>query len=467
MSVDRQLPGDPLPSLTRLKWLAIIAPVAFLAIVGYMLHGPFHEAFHEFPVFLYVMAFLTVAVSAFSFLVFAIVGKLEQRILNQNRELAALLAVGRAVTSPLSYADQFAQALDAVLSVSSAEAVELWLVDEDGDLTLEQHRGVTEATRRGAKLRRGEGLPGLALQRDEMVHATALASESRLLRSVLVDLGFTTFAALPLRYGTTTVGVMAVGSRDDDALSTIAEQRLLEGIGRELAVAIENAHLHGRVLDRAVLEERERLARELHDSLAQLLGYVNTQTMAIKKLLASGQDEEARLQVAEMEANAKRVYREVREAILGLRSARPGLVSSLQSYLAGLALISGAAPALEVSEEAAAFRLPDAVEIQLTRIIQEALTNVRKHAKARSASVTLGVQEDRLLVRIEDDGCGFDPARPVRTGWPHFGLQTMKERAHAVGGTFAVESVPGVGTRVLVQVPGNSAAGGVHADSDR
>ncbi len=466
MSGDTWLAGERLLSLTRLKWLAIVAPVAFLVIVVQLLRGPFHESLHEFPGYLYTIAILAMAVSGFSFLVFGIIARLEQRVLDQNRELAALLAVGQSVTSSLVPSDQLAEALDAVLSVTSADAAELWLVGEEGDLTLEQHRGFQEEpTPRGTRLRSGEGLPGLAAERGEAVYARELATDSRCARRMLVDLGFATLYALPLSHRAQTVGVLTVAAREKEALSNAVEQRLLEGIGRELAVAIENARLHEQVLDRAVLEERERLARELHDSLAQLLGYVNTQTMAIKKLLASGREDEAKRQVAEMEKNAKRVYTDVREAILGLRTAKQGLLPSIRGYLADFELVSGSSPSLEVSEEAALLSLPDAIEIQLIRIIQEALTNVRKHADARSATVRLTVEHDQLLVQIEDDGCGFDLTRSVRTGWPHFGLQTMQERAHAIGGTFAVESTPAAGTKVMVRFPESGALGGVRESS--
>ena len=450
--------GESFLSLRRLRWLAIVAPVAFLVVVTYLLRGPFHELFHEFPGYLYVLAVLTVAVSAFSFLVFGVIDRLERRVLEQNQELAALLAVGQAVTSPVALPELLGEALDAVLAVTSAEAAELWLMTEGDELMLERHRGIgEEATSPGTRLRVGEGLPGVAARDSATIVVRGHAADTRFVRPALVELGFESFCALPLRQRAETVGVLAVAARDPQALSSTVEHRLLEGIGKQLAVAIENVRLHERVLDRAVLEERERLARELHDSLAQVLGYVNTQTLAIKKLLASGRGEEAQRQVAEMEMSAKRVYSDVREAILGLRATQRGLLPSLRSYLEDFARITGSKPRLDASEEVAALSLPGSVEIQLIRIVQEALTNVRKHANARAATVRLTVDAEQLRVEIEDDGCGFDLARPVRTGWPHFGLQTMKERAQAIGGAFTVESRPGAGTHVVVRLPANGA----------
>ena len=92
-------------------------------------------------------------------------------------------------------------------------------------------------------------------------------------------------------------------------------------------------------------------------------------------------------------------------------------------------------------------------EVQILRIVQESLTNVRKHAHARTVSVTIYQQNEELQVEISDDGRGFNPLAIKREEWPHLGLQTMQERAEAVGGKFEIESTPGKGTKVRVSVP--------------
>jgi hypothetical protein len=127
------------------------------------------------------------------------------------------------------------------------------------------------------------------------------------------------------------------------------------------AVAIDSARLHQRVLDVAVVEERERIARELHDGLAQVLGYINTETLALKKLVASGRFAEAERELSAMEASAKQVYADVREAILGLKasSAQPGqLLSSLRDYLKHYSEMAGIKVALKATPEFEALKLP-------------------------------------------------------------------------------------------------------------
>ncbi len=610
-------------SLPRLKWIAIVAPVTFLVVVGYLVRGPFHEQLHEFPGYLYALGVLTTAVSAFSFFVFGVIDRVERHVLEQNAhlsvlneiaaaaarnleleqllnvaldkvlevtkadagviclvddeteelvaarhlgisdelarrisktltvepagaddasvarpavfddllaypqlatlagsegvrsaiglplrsedqvhgvlavisrrerrfapkeiellasvarqlglatrnavlfanvqqrrdELEALLTVGQAASASLHVNDVLDAALEAILSVTTAEAAEVWLATGE-QLELVRHSGVAaEAFRERTVLRLGEGLPGLAAERMAPVVVHDLTADQRCLRSAIKQLGFESFCAIPLVRGGALLGVLAVAARDRDALSGRAERRLLEAIGEQVAIAVENAHLHERVLDGAVIEERERLARELHDGLAQVLGYVNTQTLAIKKLLATGRGVEAERQVAEMESAARRVYTDVREAILGLRTTRGGLLPSLRAYLADYRRMSGLELKLEVDEEMEALRLPASVEIQVVRIVQEALSNVRKHAHARAATVRIRGDAGTVEVEVDDDGQGFEFDRPRRTGWPHFGLQTMRERAEAIGGTFAIESSPSAGTSVIVRVPLNS-----------
>jgi len=262
-----------------------------------------------------------------------------------------------------------------------------------------------------------------------------------------------TFCALPLRHRTRIVGVLAVAARGKTAFATPEELRVLEGIGEQIALVIENARLHEQVLDRAVLEERERIARELHDGLAQVLGYINTQTLAVKKLLESRRVGDAMSELDAMGTVSREVYADVREAIVGLRTAPKGLIPTVREYLSRLPRMNGCEVELQVKEDAEGFELVPSAEIQLVRIVQEALSNVRKHAGASRVQVIVEADEEAVEVEIVDDGHGFDPLVLDRTGWPRLGLQTMRERAQAIGGAFDVVSAPGKGTSVTVRVP--------------
>jgi signal transduction histidine kinase len=465
--LGRRLVTTEMVSLARLKWLGIILPLAALLVFVVLLRSSFHDWLHESPGVLFLAGVLAVCVFAFASVMFALVEDLEARVLHQNRELsdllarterqnaelAALLAVGRASASSLQLTTMLDQALDAILGVTSAEAAEVWFVAAGG-LELERLRGVgRDAFGSRTRLLPGEGLPGIAATSASIVVVHDRSVDPRFAHEEVAELGLQTFCALPLRRPTGTIGVLAVAACPESAFESPGERRLLEGIGDRVALAIENARLHEQVLDRAVLEERERIARELHDGLAQVLGYINTQTQAVKKLLETQRVGEATSGLDAMGVVARDVYADVREAIVGLRGAPPGLVPALRDYLSRLPSMSGCDVELRVVEDGEHVSLPPATEIQLVRIVQEALSNVRKHAAASHVEVVLGANGDGVELEVVDDGHGFDPLLLDPTGWPRLGLQTMRERAQAIGGALDVASAPGGGTRIAVHVP--------------
>jgi two-component system, NarL family, sensor histidine kinase DegS len=153
---------------------------------------------------------------------------------------------------------------------------------------------------------------------------------------------------------------------------------------------------------------------------------------------------------------AANAYEEVRQAIFGLRtmvSRGLGLVPTLSEYLHEFSQQASLEVKLEVQQEGDLTQLAPEVEVQLVRIVQEALHNVRKHAGARMAWVRFWREGDDILMAVEDDGVGFDPAVPPADGRRHFGLATMRERAESVGGALTVRSLGATGTQVVVRLP--------------
>ncbi len=376
----------------------------------------------------------------------------------RNRELGALLEVGKAVASSLDLDELLNRSLDTIIEVTSAEEAEIWLMGPEDKLTMGCHRGPRqEAFLERTELELGEGIPGIVAKDLEPVVVHDLASDPRFLRQRVVNEGFNTFCALPLLHQAKLVGVLTVAAFSADALKRPREIHLLEGIGERLAVAVENARLYRQVQDLAVLQERERIAREMHDGMAQLLGYINTQTIAVRKFLSDGRVEEAREELTKMEVTARDLYADVREGILGLRLAsmrHEGLLPALREYTERYMEMSGIPVEINVPPGAEKSKLPPSVEIQLMRVVQEALTNVRKHSKATTVRVKFEPNgNNELRVTIADDGQGFELARPRLTGWPRFGLQTMRERAEAVGGALKIDTAIGKGTRVEIRVP--------------
>lgn len=174
----------------------------------------------------------------------------------------------------------------------------------------------------------------------------------------------------------------------------------------------ENARLQERLLSVAVLEERERIAREMHDHVGQVLGYVNTKAQAVRALVEAGRLDDARRHLSQLEEAARQVYADLREAILSLRitpAPDRGLRQALEEYVRRFGEMSGLPVHLALDAADALDGLPAAVQLHLIRIVQEALTNVRKHARAGRAWVHCARDGDDLVVRVSDDGVGFDP----------------------------------------------------------
>ncbi len=232
-------------------------------------------------------------------------------------------------------------------------------------------------------------------------------------------------------------------------------EETLERFAALAAVAIENAHLHQQVRVLAITEERARIAREMHDSLAQVLGYVNTKVQATSVLLDNGRVDDAVRNLDQMGSAARSAYADVREGILSLRTSLQedrGLVDTLRDYLNLWEEQSGVHADLN-ADGIPPNALSDLAEVQLLRIVQEALSNVRKHAKASRVEINLGVSDGQLVTSVVDDGQGIAATTRPTFGVPQFGMSTMRERAEALGGTIDIKSARGQGTTVVVRLP--------------
>lgn len=202
----------------------------------------------------------------------------------------------------------------------------------------------------------------------------------------------------------------------------------------------------------SIMKERERLGRELHDGRSQIWNYLNMNLQTVRTLMKGGQLEKADGQVGKLLGTIKEMNADVRESIFGLKMASGGddFVASLQDYLEWYADTNGIDAELILPDVSMTGLLSHGGEAQLLRIIQEALTNIRKHAKASKAKVKIAVADRRVIAVVEDDGCGFDPAVAPATK-KSFGLQIMAERAGEAGGRLQIESAPGEGTKVTVE----------------
>ena len=231
--------------------------------------------------------------------------------------------------------------------------------------------------------------------------------------------------------------------------------RAVFGAVRRMQAEIEDLHEQTQAL--VVERERQHIAREMHDGLAQVLSFVYTKAQAVELFLDRGDPGAAREHMAELAGAARKVYGDIREGIVALRVEVGGdrsLRQIIDDYVEEFRSFSRLPVEVVWDVDDGDLQLPPVVEVQMLRIVQEALTNVRRHARAGRVRVTFSRDGDTLKVSIRDDGEGFDPGRIARGEWPQFGLRAMRERAEAAGGSLAIESQPDHGTVVSARFPG-------------
>jgi two-component system, NarL family, sensor kinase len=277
------------------------------------------------------------------------------------------------------------------------------------------------------------------------------------------SLGLRFHASIQIYAGNTPIGVLNVASEDWRELAE-EELQLLHIIGDQIGLAIQRARLsaeHTQSAARlATIEERNRLAREIHDTLAQGLAAITLQ-LETADLLATSRPERAHEAILRALALARENLEEARRSVIDLRAA-PLQDRTLPEALAAL-VQETATKDIEIEYRSIPSSdfpvLPPRLEAGVYRITQEALSNVYKHARAQHISLTLSIEEDELCLYIQDDGCGFNPDEVTQfsstsgLNGGHFGLTGMSERVKLLGGTLCISSEPGAGTCIAACVP--------------
>ncbi|MGD2156235.1 MAG: sensor histidine kinase, partial [Anaerolineales bacterium] len=259
---------------------------------------------------------------------------------------------------------------------------------------------------------------------------------------------------VPLLRGGQFLGLVEVMTRKPHQFKQ-RDGRLLSRLANQVVVAIENAQLYRHLHYLAALEERDRLARELHDHLAQGLAYLKVKASITEDLLSSAQIEQAQESLLELKKTSQVLYTDVREEIFNLRTAvteQDSFFLTLRDYLIDYETHYGLELHMMIEDGCTSDFSPE-VASQLLRIVQEALTNVRRHSNAAQVMIHCRQGGDQVCVSIEDDGQGFYADEVAKEGSQGYGLQIMRERAESVGGSLEIDSQPGGGTRVIVWVP--------------
>jgi two-component system nitrate/nitrite sensor histidine kinase NarX len=440
-------------SIRTLRWISVVVPTAFVVVFELVTRGLYGDAVPAWGHTVVILAAVSAGAFAFSTFVFATMAHLEREIRDRNRRLALLNVVSTEASESLDLEEVATAITRNVMQALRAEAAGLALVSEEDD----ELRLVAQS---GSPLQIPLGNGGLGPHDCECRKALALdqavvvpdSQKSASCAGILGDRTPGTCISAPIRSKGINIGAIFV-ARPTSRPFTLDERGLVTALGSQVGPAIQNAQLFSKRGAIAVLEERQRVAREVHDGLAQTLGYLNVQMGIVDHLLASDDLAKAKAELETMTQVTREAYSGLRLAIMDLRtplSPTGGLRRTLREYLQRFSLQTGIQCHFEGHRGSAAILSPSA-EVQLTRIVQEALTNVKKHAPA--AEVWLSVEANERLVRvvIRDNGPGFDPANVPQSG--RFGLQTMRERAEGIGGSLLIESRADAGTRLEVTIP--------------
>ena len=382
--------------------------------------------------------------------------ELSRVVARQNAQLKALNEANLLLSEERLVSSVLQRVVDMSRELSRARYAALGVLDEHGEMKAFLTSGIDETARAAmGELPSGKGLLGVMLERTEPLRIDSMPDHPKSVGFPPGHPAMTSLLGVPIRYKGRAVGSLYLTDKDGGSPFDEDDEEIVRLFSLQAAVAIHNAQLNEQIQALAVETERTRISREMHDGLAQVLGYINTKAQAVEQFIANKDLKAAENHLKEMSETARQAYREVREGILALRTqvgAERSLPDALNEFISEFRHHLG--PSTKVKRT-----IPDAMnlnplqEVQILRIVQESLTNVRKHAHARTVSVTICQQNEELQVEISDDGRGFNPLAIKREEWPHLGLQTMQERAEAVGGKFEIESTPGKGTKVRVSVP--------------
>ena len=387
---------------------------------------------------------------------------------DRSTELASLLTVSRSVASTLEMQPLLDTILDALGKVVDYNGAVIFTLDDTQDSLVCAHmRGPASFTwdeARSMAYSVADMQPiWERLGRDEPIIVDDVRAETpdarlfrRLVRAEGVDLergpyGFIrSLMWIPLVSRGRPIGMLSIANSRAVAYGP-RNTDLALAIGRQAAVALDNAQLHERARLAAALEERERLARDLHDSVTQSLYGASLYAEAASRALAEGDVEPAGANLKELRETLQEALGEMRLLLFELRPPlldELGLAGALRARLQSVEARAGLVTDFQDSSDGQ--RLAEGTEQELFRVAQEALNNVVKHAHATRVDLRLQVSEAAVALEIADNGMGFAPEFDGAGG---FGLAGMRQRIERLGGTLRIESSPGNGTRVQAEVP--------------
>ncbi|KAB2964022.1 MAG: GAF domain-containing sensor histidine kinase [Thermoanaerobaculia bacterium] len=440
-------------SLTRLKWTALGGLFLFVVLLDVVRSRLLPDQ-EDTDARLLLNALVVLGAIFLVGILFHFIERLHFRLEARNAELLSLHRAALDIAGELDLETVLQKVVDGARQLLGARFGALAVYDSAGRIESFVTSGISEEQRRriGAPPE-GRGLLGVPLREGETLRLRDLSSHPRSAGFPAHHPAMGSLLAVPILCSAPFRGNLYLAEKEHEPEFSAEDEQTLSRFATQSALAIDGAYLHVSQRSLAVAEERLRIAHEMHDGLAQVLASVNATAQAVREYLRAGRIDEATAQLDRLAAAAREVLTEVREGILALRAAGRtdrGMADILRDFVQQWQDQTGIEARVEVAD---GFLLPSDAELQVVRIAQESLANVRKHARAKAVAVTLEGGDGELRLEVRDDGRGFDPAAAGSSIPPRFGLATMRERAQAIGGRLAIDSSPGGGTCVTLRVP--------------
>jgi signal transduction histidine kinase len=375
----------------------------------------------------------------------------EQLKQDENVRFRILTEVSQQITSILEIDDLLTRIVRLIQQTFGYYHVGIGLIEED-EVVYRVGAGVLwddpDFQFKPGRLKVGsEGLTGWVAHTGQVAFVPDVKQDSRyvwmqgsLTRSELT---------VPITVKGKTIGVLDAQSEQLHGFDQ-TDMEMLQALANQAGIAIENVRLHEKAKHVAILEERQRLARDLHDSVTQSLYGVNLYAQAATGHLDLGQLDQVRQHLNDIQNTAQESLTEIRLLIYELRPPileQEGLVAALQNRLYS---VENRAELKSNLKSNLKERLPLSVEEGLYRIALESLNNTIKHAQAKKVEINILKDKGTVTLEISDDGKGFDPATACQEGC--LGILSMRERASVQDWSFSLDSSPGAGTRILVEV---------------
>ena len=376
------------------------------------------------------------------------------RLRSQNHEISTLYEIAGFLAGPHSIEQLCRGFLRRIMLRIDADGGTVRILDpQSGNLHMTVHEGVSEYIAEEEHcIKSDECFCGSVTQQGVIVirdfNELTQQREYRCQQE-----GFTSLAVFQIQAMDKAIGSFSLHFRRERGISG-EERRLLETLGKNLGAAIENQRLIAKEKEYAVAQERNLLAQGLHDSIAQGLNFLNLQVQMLEDSLKRGDIGEIKDITPMLRAGVQESYEDVRELLLNFRTRLQdsNLESEMRNVLNKFQRQSGVQAALDFSGEGAP--LASEQQLQVLFILQEALSNVRKHAQASAVSVFIKNERD-FNMTVSDNGQGFSPDQVKEKEEAHVGLRIMRERADRLAANFDIHSEPGRGTSVHLQLMRN------------